>query len=847
MEKYNPKHLEPLWQKIWFEKGFEKATNNTSRPKYYVLEMLPYPSGRLHMGHVRNYTIGDVVARYKKACGYEVLHPIGWDSFGLPAENAAFKHDISPAKWTHENTKAMRDQMERLGLFYDWDREISTCLPDYYGHQQTLFLEFLKAGLAYRKKSYVNWDPIEQTVLANEQVVDGKGWRSGVPVEKKELTQWFFKITDFAEPLLKELDYLPDWPEKVKVMQRNWIGKSTGANITFSVKDHDEEVVLYTTCPETLFGCTFCAISPDHPLAQTLAQKDKAIATACQKYINQNMSERNIDLQEKEGIATGLEVINPLTQETVPLYIANYVLKDYGTGAIFGCPAHDERDHAFALKYDLPIIPVIAPEVDSSPNISIAPYLAGGVLINSGFLDGLSVPDAKKAVIKKLEEMGKGKGVINYRLRDWGVSRQRYWGCPIPIVYCDNCGTVPETRLPVKLPEDVSFDTPGNPLETHPTWKHTTCPQCGNPATRETDTLDTFVDSSWYFLRYCSPHASIPFDKKAIHFWMEVDQYIGGVEHAVMHLLYSRFFIKALNKLGYLSFKEPFKKLMTQGMVCHETYKDKEGAWLYPEDVEFVKGETFKRSDHSHVKVGNPEKMSKSLCNVVDPDAIIEEFGADTARLFVMSDSPPEKDFAWTEMGVNGAWRFINKLWKLVLETLPYLKEKSPLSSPYSLAEKKLESEIHKTIDHVTQDLEKFHFNKAIARIRAFLNHLTTLQGTQSVNQYLLKLAIKTALQLLYPFIPHVTDALWQKMAESQSLVITPWPKANPKFLSDDKITLALQINGKLKGTISIDSSADEATIIQEALNHENVKRSIGDQTIRKTIVIPKRVVNIVL
>ena len=848
MEKYHPKSIEQKWQTYWAaEKCFEAHTHKDKKP-CYVLEMFPYPSGRLHMGHVRNYAIGDAYARFKWALGFNVLHPIGWDAFGLPAENAAIQYHVQPRAWTKDNTKAMGDQFRLLGNAYDWSREFATCDVDYYAQQQRLFIDFLKAGLVYQKESWVNWDPVEQTVLANEQVIDGKGWRSGEPVEKRQLSQWFFKITAFADDLRENLKNLNGWPEKVKIMQENWIGKSTGAEVIFDLIDRSGDLRVFTTRPETLFGGTFCAISPDHPLAQELAHQDETIAHAVKHYQSLGTSEKALETAEKEGIFTGLYVKNPFDEaRKLPVYIANYVLMDYGTGVVFGCPAHDQRDYVFAKKYGIEIHPVISLPDGSLPDLSEEAYIDNqdGTIIQSGFLDGLSPQQGIQTAINALEKHAKGKRVTTYRLRDWGVSRQRYWGCPIPIVYCDDCGAVPETRLPVTLPDDVSFDNPGNPLVHHPTWKHTTCPTCGKKATRETDTLDTFVDSSWYFLRFCNPHATDPIDKEAANYWMPVEQYVGGIEHAVLHLLYARFFTHALHKLGYISFKEPFVNLLTQGMVCHETYKSSQNKWLFPEEVSFDKGKAIKSDDGTTVKVGPSEKMSKSKCNVVDPTHIIQEYGADTARLFVLSDSPPEKDFDWTEAGLNGAWRFVQRLWTIVHESVAnaafHAQAKPQTLGQQDLAIEKL---CHKTIKHVTEDYQKFHFNKAIARVRELVN---AFQKATGLSGWTIQFTLKTVLQLLNPFVPHITEELWAQLGHTQPLTSTPWPKENPVLAQDDLITLGVQVNGKLRATFEVNATDTEAQIKEMALDHPLVQKAIQEKTVRRVIYVPGRIINVVI
>lgn len=843
-ERYNFRETEKKWQLIWEENGCFKARESSDKPKYYVLEMFPYPSGRIHMGHIRNYTLGDVVARFKLSQGYNVLHPMGWDAFGLPAENAAIQHNLHPAKWTYENIAAMRNQLKPVGFSYDWDREIASCDVEYYEQEQKLFLDFLEHGLVYEKESWVNWDPVENTVLANEQVVDGKGWRSGAPVERRRLSQWFLKITDFAQDLLDALDSLKGWPDKVLTMQRNWIGRSEGAYVYFPLKGQGKNLEIFTTRPDTLFGASFCAISANHPIAEELAKTSNDIATFIKECNALGTSEEEIEKAEKKGFDTGLKVIHPFDPTwELPLYIANFVLMDYGTGAIFGCPGHDERDHAFAKKYHLPIIQVI--QDDESSDINQQAYTDDGKLINSQFLNGLDVTTAKKKIIETLEEKAAGKRAITYRLRDWGVSRQRYWGCPIPIIRCPSCGPVSVSKedLPIKLPEDVTFDKPGNPLDHHPTWKHVKCPECGEKAERVTDTLDTFFESSWYFLRFCSPHSRQPFEKAAVEYWMPVDQYIGGVEHAVMHLLYARFFTRALRKCGYLNFDEPFQHLMTQGMVCHETYQDQAGQWLYPEEVKQVDEKKFvKISDETAVRVGRSEKMSKSKKNVIDSEEIMQSYGADTTRLFMMSDSPPERDLEWTESGIQGIWRYINRLWRLRHQIASLTAKATDLSGAM---DEKILKHLHKTIQAGTQDLERFHFNKFVARVREFHNELE--DSLSHLSKEVLEEASQGLLHLLNPIMPHITEALWQQLGYKGLLVDRPWPKANPKYLQDETVEMAVQVNGKLRGTIEIALGLDQEEIKKMALNLPTVERLVADKQVRKIIVVPNKIVNIVI
>ncbi len=850
MERYNAKLIESKWQKAWNDAKSFDVSHDSEKPKYYALEMLPYPSGRLHMGHVRNYALGDAVARQKKALGFNVLHPMGWDSFGLPAENAAIKGGIAPLKWTKENIATMKAQLKTLGFSYDWNRELSTCDLDYYGQAQKLFLDFYSRGLVYRKESWVNWDPVENTVLANEQVVDGKGWRSGAPVEKKLLSQWFLKITDFAEDLLQGLDTLKNWPEKVLTMQRNWIGKSEGAYVNFKVKGSQtaESFRVFTARPDALFGATFCAISPDHPLAMEAAKNSPELQAFIKEFQALGTSQKALETTEKKGIVLPFQAEHPfIPGKWMPVLAANYVLMDYGTGAIYGCPGHDERDHELAKKYNLAIIPVVATPSGEIPDISTEAHMGDGVLINSGFLDGLTVEAAKKAAVQKLESQGNGEGTIVYKLKDWGVSRQRYWGCPIPMVHCKDCSVVPANDLPVILPDDVDFKSPGNPLANHPTWKHTTCPKCGKPAERETDTLDTFFDSSWYFLRYCSPNSANPFDKKAVDYWMPVDQYIGGVEHAVMHLLYARFFTRALKKCGYLNFEEPFSSLLTQGMVCHETYRDQNGDWIYPEDVRIEKGKAHKLSDGAPVKIGASEKMSKSKNNVVDPTHIIQEYGADTARLFILSDSPPEKDFEWSDAGLNGTARYINRLFQFVKDAIPHLPKGSAPTIPTDPELLVVYKLIHKTVALVTEDYEVFHFNKAIARMRELSNALMELDSKNPENGNVLRYGILQLLKLLAPMTPHLAEEIWSMLGREGLIANAPWPTYDPNMIVDDQVTFAIQVNGKLRATMTVEANLGDSEVEKLALSQDNVQRAMEGKPARKIIIVPKKVVNIVI
>jgi leucyl-tRNA synthetase len=854
--RYAVKETEAKWQAAWAARNCFAATVDPSKPKYYVLEMFPYPSGRIHMGHVRNYAIGDVIARYKKAKGFNVLHPMGWDAFGLPAENAALEKNTHPAKWTRENIAAMREQLKLMGLSIDWSREIATCEVEYYRHEQKTFLAFLKAGLAYRKESWVNWDPVDNTVLANEQVIDGRGWRTGALVEKRKLSQWFLKITAFADDLLEGLKTLDRWPERVRLMQENWIGKSSGARFKFDIKGRDDKLEVFTTRPDTLFGASFAAVSPNHPLAAELAATNPGLAEFIAECNRVGTSEEAIETQEKRGFDTGLKVVHPFDSSwELPIYVANFVLMEYGTGAIFACPAHDQRDLDFARKYALPVIPVVIP-ADADPatfEVGDEAYTGPGILRNSRFLDGMEVEAAKTAAGAKLQEAGAGEPTTIYRLRDWGVSRQRYWGCPIPVIHCDDCGVVPvpDDQLPVTLPDDVTFDQPGNPIARHADWKHTTCPCCGKPATRETDTFDTFIESSWYQMRFCSPHETESgFSREAVDYWMPVDQYIGGIEHAVLHLLYARFWTRAMASLGEIGTPEPFAGLFTQGMVNHETYKDAEsGAWLSPADIVKADGGGYVRIDDSRpVNVGRVEKMSKSKKNVVDPAGIIDAYGADAARFFMLSDSPPERDLEWTEAGIDGAWRYISRLWRAVGD----LADKLPAAgtpAPASFDDKTLglRRTVHKALAGVSDDLEKFRFNKAVARIRELSNALADFKGTDAAGLWALREGYEAVVRLIAPMMPHLAEELWSTLGHSTLLAESPWPEADAELARDDQATVAVQVNGKLRATILLPRDADEATAREIALAEPNVAKAMDGKPARKVIVIANRVVNVVV
>ncbi len=850
--RYNFRETEAKWQRIWQEENRFAARESSDKPKYYVLEMFPYPSGNIHMGHVRNYTLGDVVARTKRMQGYNVLHPMGWDAFGLPAENAAIQNKSHPEAWTLANIATMREQLKLIGLSYDWSRELATCLPEYYKHEQLFFLKFLKNGLAYRKEAEVNWDPVDHTVLANEQVIEGRGWRSGALVERRKLSQWFLRISDFAEELLAGLESLKAWPEKVRLMQEKWIGKSYGATLSLQfavgssqLADAPAHLEIYTTRPDTIFGMSFCAISPSHPLSLKLQTANRELQTFIEDCNRLGTSEELIEKAEKKGFDTGLRVIHPFDGHEVPLFVANFVLMEYGTGAIFGCPAHDQRDLDFARKYQLPVITVVAPKDKPDLQVGNEAYTEDGILVNSDFLNGLSVPEAKQKVIAELEKRGLGTAKINYRLRDWGISRQRYWGCPIPIIHCEACGIVPvpEKDLPVTLPKDVSFDRPGNPLDHHPTWKNTPCPTCGKPARRETDTFDTFFESSWYFARFTAPQAKAPFDDQALRYWMPVDCYIGGIEHAVLHLLYSRFFCRALKKCGFTAMpEEPFMRLETQGMILHETYKLPGEYFLSPDEVmRDENGKTITIQGRKLVEVGRIEKMSKSKKNTIDPRRIIDTYGADAARLFMLSDSPPERDLEWTDAGIEGAWRYLNRLWKLVQEFKDSGKNSAqPQSGPQG---DKLRKATHKTIAAVTDDIERFHFNKAIARIRE-LSNLLEGETPQTVEQ---KTAYGEALDaialLITPFLPHLGEELWEQLGHKGPMV---WPQADPALLVDDSVTVAVQVNGKLRATIELPRDLDRQLAETKVLELQAIKDALKDKQVAKVIVVPNRIVNVV-
>ncbi|MFP4098238.1 MAG: leucine--tRNA ligase [Alphaproteobacteria bacterium] len=866
-QRYNIKETESKWRKRWSDENVFSVTEDADKPKYYVLEMFPYPSGRIHVGHVRNYTLGDVVARFKTAKGFNVLHPMGWDAFGLPAENAAIKRGKHPGVWTHENIKAMKEQLVSMGLSIDWSREFATCDAEYYEHEQRMFLKFLEKGIAYRKESVVNWDPVDNTVLANEQVIDGCGWRTGAPVERRKLNQWFLKITDYAQELLDDLKTLDRWPEKVRVMQENWIGKSVGLQFTWDVVGTEKTIDVYTTRPDTLFGASFIALAPDHPMALELAADAEGFDDFIKESQSHGTSEAAIEKAEKIGFDTGYKATHPLLGRDVPVYVANFILMDYGTGAIFGVPAHDLRDHEFARKYDLPILPVVVPEGVEDFSVEDEAYTGDGTLANSDFLDGMDVESAKAEVIRRCEKMDRGFGTVQYRLRDWGISRQRYWGCPIPVVYRNSdgaCIPVPEDHLPVELPEDISFDKPGNPLAHHPTWKHTTCPETGEPATRETDTFDTFFESSWYQFRYTdAKNPDLPVDKSKAAYWMSstsdqnfngVDQYIGGVEHAVLHLLYARFFTKIMRDCGFIEgTDEPFNGLFTQGMVTHESYQDMKGNWLFPTDVhKNKKGEWVHRETGEPVKVGSVIKMSKSKNNVVDPENIFETYGADAARLFILSDSPPERDLEWTESGIEGAWRFVNRVYATFMDmdldhgkmALTVINDESMLSEEA----KALRRVAHKSVKGMGEAIEAFAMNKAVALMREFFNAISAFKMQSNLDLPALEEAAHMFVILLNPICPHLAEELWENaLGQSGLLAGYVWPSYDESLLVSDTVTIGVQVNGKLRTTVTLPVDADEAHVQELVLVDEKVKGALGGKSMRKFIYVPGRIVNVVV
>ncbi|GJE15742.1 leucine--tRNA ligase [Methylobacterium marchantiae] len=857
-ERYNAKDAEPRWQEAWAAQGIYATRNDDERPKYYVLEMFPYPSGRIHMGHVRNYAMGDVVARYKRAKGFAVLHPMGWDAFGLPAENAAMERKVNPREWTYANIATMRGQLQSMGLSLDWSREIATCDPDYYKHQQRMFLDFLAKGLVTRRTAKVNWDPVDHTVLANEQVIDGRGWRSGALVEQRELTQWFFKITDFAQDLYDALDGLERWPEKVRVMQKNWIGRSEGLEVRFALDGASgdaSEVKVYTTRPDTLFGAKFLAIAADHPIAASVAATRPELQTFIEECRRTGTAQAAIDTAEKLGFDTGLRARHPLDPSwLLPVYVANFVLMEYGTGAVFGCPAHDQRDLDFSNKYGLGNTPVVCPEDLDAASFVITDtaYDGDGRMINSSFLDDMTTDEAFHAVANRLEgEILDGEPVaqrkVQFRLRDWGVSRQRYWGCPIPIIHCEACGPVPVpvSDLPVKLPDEVSFDTPGNPLERDHAWRNVPCPQCGAPARRETDTMDTFVDSSWYYARFTAPWLTdAPTDRAAVDHWLAVDQYIGGIEHAILHLLYARFFTRAMQATGWSGVSEPFAGLFTQGMVVHETYKDQAGAWVQPADIRITaeggERQAFHVKTDAPISIGSIEKMSKSKKNVVDPDDIIASYGADTARWFMLSDSPPERDVIWTEDGVQGAARFVQRVWRLVSLA-------AGVSTGEGATDAVLRKAAHKALAAVEEDVERLRFNRCVAHIYTLSNALDEALRAGSVSRSAAMEAAGILTQLVAPMMPHLAEECWSALGREGLVAQAAWPAVDRALLVEDEITLPVQLNGKKRADVTVPRTADTATVEALVLADEAVRKALEGRSPRKVIVVPGRIVNLVV
>jgi len=834
--RFNALKADAAWQAVWEERRTFAADSDSNKPRSYVLEMFPYPSGRIHMGHVRNYTMGDVLARYRRMTGMEVLHPMGWDAFGMPAENAAMEKKVHPGDWTRANIATMRAQLKRLGFALDWTRELATCEPDYYGHEQALFLDLMAAGLVYRKESSVNWDPVDMTVLANEQVIDGRGWRSGALIERRKLSQWFLKITDFADDLLGGLGELKDWPDKVRLMQENWIGKSEGLTFRFApLAPLADSIEVYSTRPDTIFGASFVAVAADHPIARDVAARNPDAAAFIERCKLGGTTAAELETQEKLGFDTGYEVLHPFDSGwTLPVYIANFVLMDYGSGAVMGVPAHDQRDLDFARKYGLEVRRVVSDGGNDAPLFEgDTAYVGPGRVVNSHFLDGMDVADAKRAVIERAEREGWGEGQTVFRLRDWGVSRQRYWGTPIPIIHCDACGIVPvpKDQLPVVLPEDVTFDIPGNPLDRHPTWKHVACPSCGGAARRETDTLDTFVDSSWYFIRFASQPTDKPFDRAEAEKWLPVAQYIGGVEHAILHLLYARFWTRALKAIGRLDVNEPFAGLFTQGMVTHETYQAPDGRWLSPDEVRVEGGVATIIEGGGVAEIGRVVKMSKSKKNTVDPEPIVDQYGADAVRWFMLSDSPPERDLPWSEAGIEGAWRFVQRLWRMLQPGEVHVAGQDPA----------LDRKLHQTIDGVARDIEALSFNKAVARIYELANAIERAEPSASRNA-----ATEGLLRLVAPMVPHLAEEIWALRGGEGLIADAAWPTVDPALLIEDEVTIAIQVNGKLRDTLTMPRGTPNDTVEAAALASDKIARLLDGKPPRKVIVVPDRLVNLV-
>ncbi len=862
-QRYHPKEIEEKWQRVWEDQKLFKVTEDENKKKYYLLEMFPYPSGKIHMGHVRNYSIGDVVARYKKMRGFNVLHPMAWDAFGMPAENAAIEHGVHPAKWTYENIEYMKRQLKRMGFSYDWDREFATCDASYYRWEQLFFLKMYEKGLAYKKRSTVNWCEICKTVLANEQVMgDGTCWRGHADdpgVTQKELEQWFFKITDYAEDLLEWCEKLPGWPERVLTMQRNWIGKSIGAEIHFPLENSKEPIKVFTTRQDTVFGATFMSLAPEHPLALTLSKgtpQEKEVRDFIEKMKRQDRMKRIAPTTEKEGVFTGAYCLNPMTKARMPIFVANFVLMEYGTGAVMAVPTHDQRDFEFAKQYGLPLIVVIQPEDQTLNGETMTEAYEGeGFLVNSGKFNGMGSLKAREAIAKHLEEKGLGGKKISYRLRDWGISRQRYWGAPIPIIYCDRCGAapVPERDLPVILPSNVEVTGMGeSPLVSAKEFVEARCPKCDGAGRRETDTMDTFVESSWYFDRFaCPDYHEGPLDKKRVDYWMPVDQYIGGIEHAILHLLYSRFFTRVLKEMGWVSVEEPFTNLLTQGMVCKEVLECPKDGYLFPDEAE-REGEAFRcRKCGGQIAVGRLEKMSKSKRNVVDPEYLVEKYGADTARIFCLFAAPPEKDLDWSDQGVEGSFRFLNRVWRLFWEQYSRLQEVAclPFGTPLEGDAKLFRQKIHKTIRKVTEDIERFHFNTAISVIMELVNEIYASEikdRNDEISRRLMREAIETTVIPLSPFVPHFAEELWEALGNKESVMERAWPDYDPEAVLEDEILIVVQINGKVRDRIVVPASFGEKEIKAWTFKSERIQKLTEGKEIKKVILVPRKLINIV-